>query len=348
MLKHYQLLSVLLTNIFKKQMLMNKKLNELLNEEILNKVPKNLKPIVYLVDKLKISKESAYRRMRGEIPFSFEELAVLSLNLEFSADEIIGNNKGNRIFFDLVSNRYDRPEDNFLSMFQEYCNFTELVCKATEREMMISINRLSLRLLLKYDSLFKFFYYKWIHQTSNVSISYSFSNANIPTEILNVRNKYKSLTKTLSNVSFIISKDIFLSIVREIQYYYGRKLISRQELLMLKQDLTRLLYDMESLMQKGYNEYGCKYNFYLSLLDVESNTTWSSFDSKVASYFWLYPVNSINIYDQKICDVHKKWLESLKKYSVLITQSNEILQTKFIEKQREHIENIANDLIYYE
>jgi hypothetical protein len=327
---------------------MNKKLNKLLNEEILKKIPKNLKPIEYLVDILGISKESAYRRMRGEIPFSFEELTTLSLDLGFSVDEIIGKNKDNRIFFDLASNNDDKPEENFLSMFREYCGFTELICKSAEKEILISINRLSLSLLFKHDSLFRFFYYRWIHQTSNISINYPFSDIIIPKEVLDIRIKYRNLMKTLNNVSVIISKDIFLSIVKEIQYYYGRKLISEQEILTLKQDLTKLLSNTESLMQKGHNEFGCKYNFYLALLDVESNTTWSSFGSNIASYFWLYPVNSIIINDQKISGMHKKWLESLKKYSVLITQSNEILQTKFIDKQREYIENITDDLIYYE
>jgi hypothetical protein len=325
---------------------MNKKLNELLNVEILRKVPQKLKPIEYLVDKLSISKESAYRRMRGEIPFSFEEIAILSLDLGFSVDEVIGNNREDRIFFDLISKR--KSEESFLSIFQEYSNFTELICKAEDKKMIVSINRLSLCMMLRYDSLFKLFYYKWLHQMSDVCINQSFSELVIPQEILDIRDKYKKSILSLDKLNFIIDKELFLSTVREIQYYYGRKLLSEQEVLLLKQDLIHLLANLESLMQKGCNENSCEYNFYLASLDVEANTVWISYDSHIASHFWLYPVNPVILNDQKISEMHKKWLESLKKYSVLITQSNEILQTKFIDRQRKHIENITNDLTYYE
>ncbi|MDR2085921.1 MAG: hypothetical protein LBP72_01980 [Dysgonamonadaceae bacterium] len=327
---------------------MNKKLNDLLNVEILKKVPKNLKPIEYLVDMLSISKESAYRRMRGEIPFSFDEISSLSLDLDFSVDEIIGNKKEDRIFFDAISKPEGRVEESFLAILRDYYKLTESVCKATQKDMILSINRLIPCLLLKYDSLFKLLYYQWIHQTSTIRINHPFSEIVIPTEISELRKKYKKLVQPMRSANIIVDKNIFLSTIREIQYYYGRKLISENELLTLKQDLIKLLFDIEFLMQKGCNESGCEYNFYLSMLNIESNTAWISFDSNIISRFWLYPVNPIIISNPKTSNAHKKWLESLKKYSILITQSNEILQTKFIDKQREYIENITNDLIFYE
>jgi hypothetical protein len=300
------------------------------------------------MDILGISKESAYRRMRGEIPFSFNEITLLSLDLEFSVDEVIGNNKYNRIFFDLISNSSMKPEESFLAMLQEYYKFTESVCKSENGEMIISINRLNPCLLMKSDALFKLFYYKWIHQTSNISVNRPFSETHITPEIQIIRNKFASLRETLTNVSYIIDRDVFSCIVREIQYFSSRKLITEEETIILKNDLKSLLRDMEDLMQKGYNEYGCTYNFYLSLLDVETNTTWASFDKNVTSLFWMYSVNPVIINNKEVSFTHKKWLESLKKYSVLITQSNEILQTKFIEKQQKFIENISDTLSYYE
>jgi hypothetical protein len=327
---------------------MNKKLNELLNAEILKKLPKNLKPVEYLVDKLAISKESAYRRMRGEIPFTLEEINFLSHDLDISVDEVIGISKNNRVFFDTMANPLNKAEESFLYMLQDYYKLAESVYRATEKDIIISINRLTPCLLLRYNSLFKLLYYRWIHQTANVCINHSFSSTDISSEILNVRDKYRQLSHLAKTVNFIVDKDLFLSTVREIQYYCGRKLISEKEVLMLKHDLLRLLSDIEQVMQNGCNKSGCKYNFYLAMLNVETNTASISFDSNIASHFWLYPVSPVIINGQKVCEAHRKWLESLKKSSVLITQSNEMLQTKFIEKQRKYIESITDDLICYE
>ncbi|MDR2408392.1 MAG: hypothetical protein LBE13_09830 [Bacteroidales bacterium] len=327
---------------------MGKKLNELLITKVRESIPKNIKTVEYLIGKLNISKESAYRRMRGDIPFSFDEVTVLALDLNLSVDEIVGNDIENRVFFDLQVNDLVNSEESFLAMFKEYCKCIEKISKSKEKEMLISINRLCLFLLIKYDSLFKLFYYKWIHQTNNISVNPLFSKVIIPDEILAIKNKCKIVMQKLNNITFIVDRNMFLSIVREIQYYYSRKLISDKDMALLKQELINLINDMEDLMQKGCTESGSTYNFYLSMLDIETNTAWANGDDTNGSLFWIYSVNSVTVYNEKINYMHKKWIETLKKYSVLITQSNEILQVKFIDKQREHIENIAQDLSFYE
>jgi len=49
-------------------------LNKIVLTKILDIMPENLKPVTLLMEVLDIGKESAYRRLRGEKPFSMEEL----------------------------------------------------------------------------------------------------------------------------------------------------------------------------------------------------------------------------------------------------------------------------------
>jgi hypothetical protein len=323
------------------------KQREQLATKVLDSIPQNIKPIDYLMEKLNISRESAYRRMRGDISFTFEEVTNLSMDLGFSVDEIIGMSQEKRIFFDLSTSSLSKPEENFLTMFREYSNYVESVTKGKNIEIFSAINKISLFLLAEYNSLFKLFYYKWIHQTYNYSINKPFSEIVIPPEIMDLRKKFQLNVDNISNLNYIIDRDIFLSIVREIQYYRNRNLITDEETLLLKQDLLQLLKRMELLMQKGTNEKGRIWNFYLSLLDIETNSVCSSSDHDMASLYWVYSVNAVVIRNREICTMHKKWLESLKKYSALVTLSNEILQAEFICKQRECIETINDDLSFY-
>jgi hypothetical protein len=327
---------------------MNKELNDLLVTRVNESIPKNVKTVEYLVGKLDVSKESAYRRMRGDIPFTFNEIAILAHDLNFSTDEVLGSNGGERIFFDLQGNNLFNPEESFYAVFKEYYKFTEKIIKSNEKEMIIATNRLNLCFLTRHETLFKLFYYKWIHHSHNVSINSPFSKVEVPAEIIALKEKFRTLIQKMDNTTFIIDRNIFLSFVREVQYYYSRKLISDQDIIHIKKELTILVNQMEHLMQKGCSEYGASYNFYLSLLDIEANTSWASYDNKVGSFFWIYAVNPAVICNEKINTMHKKWLETLKKYSTLITQSNEILQVNFIDKQREYIKNITRDLSFYE
>ncbi|MCL1938686.1 MAG: hypothetical protein FWF52_09865 [Candidatus Azobacteroides sp.] len=320
---------------------MDKKLNELLAAKVAENIPQNIKTIDYLMEALEISRESAYRRMRGEIPFTFNEIATLSLNLGFTVDEIIGSHKKDRIFFDLKADSSSDPDKSFLAMIQDYYDYVDGISKFRDGEILVTLNRISVFLLIKFDTLFKFFYYKWIHQTYNIPIYSSFSEMTIPPEIIAMRQQLKLRSDALSNVSFILDRDLFLPTVREIQYYYNRRLLSNEDVQDMKEELIKLLYYIERTLQRGRNENGYEYYFYVSALNIETNTTYASFGDNYASKFWVYSLHAVVIKNQEICKMHKKWLESMKKSSVLVTQSNEMLQEEFIKRQEGHIKELA-------
>lgn len=59
------------------------KLNAALIAAIQNGTPEYTNPAAILTDKLNIGREAAYRRLRGEVPFTFGEAAVLSAQMNF-------------------------------------------------------------------------------------------------------------------------------------------------------------------------------------------------------------------------------------------------------------------------
>jgi hypothetical protein len=326
---------------------MNTKLNVALVKKILECIPKNIKPIEYLMDLLDISRESVYRRMRGEIAFSFEEIAKLSQELNFMIDPVIGINSEKSICFYLREDTSIDEEQNFLAMLENYYKIVESISQASKGEMIASVNRLPLLLLIEFDNLFRFFYYKWIHQSLQIPVNHSFSEIMVSSDIMKLRDKFIFKSKTFDNKTFICCRNIFLTIVREIQYYHCRNLISKEDVLVLKKELIELLNNMKLVMQRGIDDAGRMYNLYFSLLDIEMNTTYATYDGNYSSQYWIYSVNSIIIKNHNICLMHKKWLESLRKSAILITQSNEKLQLEFINKQYEYIETVTSELTHY-
>ena len=326
---------------------MRGKQNELLSARILESIPENIKPIDFLTELLNIGKESAYRRMRSEIPFTFEEIIKLSLELNFSVDEIIGKNKEERIFLDLQVNSSSSHDESFLATIQEYYKFTELISTAQDKEVLCAFNRLSLASIIGYDTLFKLYYYNWKHQTYNVSINDPFSATVIPADANAIRHKFKLIRPNIFNVHYIIDRDIFENTTRVIQYYYNRKLITDEEIVILKDELSCVLKNIETIMQTGCNEAGASASYYLSLLDIETNSNCATFDGNIACLYWMHPVNSLCIVNQEVCNMQKRWIESIKKYSILVTLSNEILQAEFINKQVKYLNNLTKEIVYF-
>lgn len=78
----------------------NKIVNELITA-MKARVPEKQNLAGYLADTLCMGKEAVYRRLRGEVSFTLEEVALISRRLGISIDQIIGNHLSDRVTFDL-------------------------------------------------------------------------------------------------------------------------------------------------------------------------------------------------------------------------------------------------------
>lgn len=318
---------------------MEKNRNNILAERIFEKIPSNVKPVEYLMGTLGLARESVYRRKRGELSFSFEEVVKLSKKLNFSIDKIAGRTNDDKILFDIQNNALYNPEETFLAMFKEYLNLVKKKVEANSVETIITQNRVIPVFALKFKHLLKFFYYKWMHQGYQVPLNFYYADVVIPSEILVLKDKLVSHINQISNYTFILDPLTYKNTFDEILYYYERKLITRDELLILKDDLYHLLKHTEMLVQRGVNDFGATYQFYISSLNVESNTFYIKYDDVVESFLWLYYVNPIKTNDKYMCATHKRWVDSMRRYSSLITHSNEILQTRFYNEQYKYLED---------
>jgi hypothetical protein len=325
---------------------MNKKLNGILVKKITESIPKSKKTIEYITDVLKIGRESTYRRIRGDIPFTFEEISKLALNLNFSVDEIIGRNMGNyNVFSDSNHEVLSDLDERFFTIHSKYYDMINLVGRSKEMDIVFSINKVNSFLLSGFDVLFKFYYYKWMLQYGGTFQNQNFSEIEIPCQTLSVKQKINSAIKAVKNVTFIVDQNTLVKLMREIQCYYSRKLISEEDFLSIKTEMLQLLDSLEALLQTGVNKEGTHYYFYLSLLDIDSNSIFGTYDENTILQYWIY-ADLANVTNVDIINSHKNWVASLKRYSVLISQSNELSQSIFLDRQRKCIDNITNDLYF--
>jgi hypothetical protein len=136
-------------------------------------------------------------------------------------------------------------------------------------------------------------------------------------------------------------------LVRELQYYASRKLISKEELLEIKKELIDFLNHIEKHIQVGAGPSQSPHHFYLSILDIDMNSIYGVIDGSVVSQCYVCNKIPINLGNDDLSILHKNWIHSLKRSSILISQSNEIIQASFLNKQYENIDKITNDLYLY-
>ena len=303
-------------------------------------IPRNQKTVGYIADLLSVSRESAYRRIRGEKEFTLEETHKISCDLNISIDEMFGSIGNECVYYNLQANTLFDPENSFLEMLRKNNELVKQLIRSPKTEVIAALNRLSFITHMPYKNLFKFLYYRYLYQIHDVPLNFYYSTIVIPEEIEQLRQEYTYYSPSINNITYIMDNNIFPKVIKEILYYYKRNLITRDELIVMQEDLYYLVDVIERMVKYGLNDGGSKRAVYISTFDLDSNFRYIEYDDTVISEFWVYPVNPLTIKDTNVCALQKKWLGGMKKYSTLISESSELQQSEYLNTQRNYIKNM--------
>jgi len=299
---------------------------EELSNKILNRIPPHIKAPEYLAEALSLSKESVYRRLKGLIPFTFEEIILLSGKLDFSLDELLKGDKNEQVIFNLQNNKLIEAHDSFLKIFRHYSRNIEEIDKSKYNHIIITANRIMAIFTCPYINLFRFFYYKWQHQFEHTPLNYKFSEVQIPEELEELRKRALKNTN-IQSLTFITDRNILYNTIKEIKYYMDRHLIEQDEIKLLKKELGVFIKGFYTpSKEEPFRENGL--DIYMSPMNIDENTSYVVCDDKVYVELWTYSDTGIYTSDPELCVLQKDWMDSLKNYSILISNSNQKMQAE--------------------
>jgi len=296
--------------------------------------------IDHLMEITSMSKEAAYRRMRGEVAFSFSEACLICRSLNISLDDIAatGNEK---LAFELRMDPDDLVDYNFQKLYEHEDSFNFFLDTATE--VMTTWNVIPYSLLMPYDHLSKFYIFKWRYQTQKHSRNVEYSNLVLPEDIEKLMKELGNMTFRKAEQTIIYERNIFKSFIRELRHYYLLGLISDKDLSLIKEEFLHLLKKLEDRAMRGTDNMSNHILVYLSDIDFEHNYTYVKGDTFELAYIDnIYLMNTLFSSNPKITKMHKYFIESLRKYSTLISISGEKERREFFDEQREFLEMPIN------
>lgn len=318
---------------------MNNELNKLLVEKVINHIPENYTPVDYLMDILSLSRDSVYRRLSLKKSFTIDEIFKLSSSLRFSLDGII----------EIINNTYLSPanlnkiniDDIINHRLNDWKNLINKHNNAKDSEIIMITSHLSLLFMAKYKSMFKFLYFRILHQLHKIPVNYTYSKIIVPMESISGLYDLTDLIQPMNNIDIIINPNLYLNTIKDIQYFYYRRLISDKDLKDLIKELKAMVNTESHIWLKKKNN-SLRYNIYLSLLSVQNDSVYSRYDGKEELFYDSYFINPIHTTNPQICALHKEWVDSQKRYSILMTGTNEDIGINFILKQYEYIDKISD------
>ncbi|WP_029905093.1 hypothetical protein [Prevotella sp. 10(H)] len=298
---------------------------------------------------LDIGRVSAYRRLNGEIPFTFNEIIQLARTLKFSIDDELFLDPKSKCIIDHGDYYTDKSEVIIIKNLQRFLDYVPADNKVDKRCIIIVANYLWFLYTLHFDYLFKFYYFKITQQNDISSLKKRMGDVMI-SESLNKLRMEVNFTKNMTNTerTFIFDRYIYFNTLSDIQYYYRRGLINDEELELIICDFKKLLYYIEGeVIEKKFN--GEKNHYYISQKNIYTNTASVKRDDKLYCFFYQTPIIPLTCYNDQMCHFHRDYLESFKKQSYFISGSCEDVQIQFFEDQYAYIQGVMGnkDLLKY-
>lgn len=323
---------------------MERTLNDVIISIIRSHIPKNASLAHILTELLDLSKESVYRRLRGKIPFSFTEVVEISRHFGFSVEDIINQQYFN---FEKSIEEDDRNEWRDIDiincrLFSGNVELYKNLHKSKISNSFIVSTRIPVFFTMSFDRITTFYLYKMTYQMMDVPIDYHFSDFEVIEDASSLRQQFIYYYNRIKNLTLLIDKNCFQNVINEINYFYDRNLLPKEEKALLKEELFLVLDYVEQIVRKGYNDCETKVDLFVSSLGVETNYAYYQFDNNTISYCWTYGFNNITVNnDGNTTRIYQKWFDSLKKYSTYITRCNHKQSSEFIKLQRSIIESMS-------
>ena len=319
---------------------MKKQLQKNLIDTIRKHIPKGVNITNYLADTLILGRESVYRRLRGEINFTFEEIAILSSKLGFSIDNLVGMKKSENALFNIHmlqnSDYFEIYRTKMLEYGKIFCNMG-LFHNAKAR---LAINTLPYFLHIEHDNLSRFRIFKWLYQNQKIDSSCKFSDFALSENILAAHRTFHQDTLSIPNATLIMDNNVFWSVAKEIEYFKKRGLISMEDVKCLKDELYSIINSLEQMATNGVCKNGTKIQIFTCAIDIEASYLHFEYGDNQFSQVRIFAISAIDSYNRRLCEIQKNWIESLKRYSTLISESGEMQRFEYLNGQRDILNTI--------
>lgn len=298
-----------------------------------------------LMELLSLGKEAVYRRFRNEVPFTLEETIKISRKFEISLDQMFGStdNSDQAKWASFDVNKFYTPQ-NYMERYCERVKLLFPIFKEIQKNgkgiLRSANNVIPYTFYISFEKLSQFRYYKWTYLTKGVNPNFCFCDMVIPSQILQLEKTLLEEIRSIPRTLLILDKKIFSSLLNDIKFFSERGLISEKEILELKDELYNLLALMENLTATGKYDNGNEVIIFLCEINLDSSYTHIEYEHKEFCANWTYFIDTIILDNPNMSKKQKEWIELLKRYSTLITQTGEIERFAFFNKQRQLIDTL--------
>jgi len=309
-------------------------------EEVRKRLPLHVALADELAEVLSISRDSAYRRIRGETVLSLDEVSSISQHFRIPVDQIISPTT------DIVSfsNRFVTEEGfTFEKWLQSIEKNMDTIRASPKHEMIISAKDVPIFYYFNLPELSAFKMFFWMKSILRYRAfqEEKFSPALVSKSLLSlgrrIYEKFTSLHRTE-----LWSDDTIHASIRQIEFYHDCGLFSDpSQGIHLCDDLMQVLRQVRDLAAVGHNSNsGNNYNLFKIEILIADNTFLFKMESKREVFINHNMLNVLSTAQQSFCLQTENYLLNLLNTATKISGTGEKERSKFFNIMEEKVNSL--------
>jgi hypothetical protein len=305
-------------------------------DQIRSRIPDNISFADKLAELLSISRDSAYRRIRGETILSLDEVKKLCDRFGVSLDALLSPSVNTSLFHHraLSANYTLEQWLNSVGSNLEYVNGFD------QREMIFAARDMPIFHYFRLPQLSAFKLFFWLKTVIKDPgyVNQQFQPTVVPKTILQAAIRLWKLYATVPSTE-IWSDEAINETIKQIEFYSECRFFAKKnQAVELCNQLVELIDLIKKEASEGKKAGGEVYRLFENEILIADNTVFARMDNMRIVYINYNTLNLLTTNQESFCNKTETYLGTLIKNSTLISASAEKERNKFFNKMKQRIE----------
>ena len=312
-------------------------------EQIRNRLSDKISFADTLAEILTISRDSAYRRIRGETVLSLDESKKLCERFGVSLDALLSPSINTSLFHHrALSTRYTLEQ-----WIRSVGSNLEHINSFPDKEMIFAARDMPTLHHFRFPELSAFKMFFWL-KTVIKDPQYTghlFNQDVIPADLVKGAGKLWRLYAAVPSTE-IWSDEAINETLKQIEFYQECNFFSaKNQAALLCDKLIELLILIKQEASEGKKVNGAEFRLYKNEILIANNTILARRDNKRIVFINYNTLSLLTTFQESFCDKTEKYLSNLTKNSVLISTSAEKERNKFFNRMKDRINDFKKRLV---
>ncbi len=305
--------------------------------QVKSNLPANLSFVDELAETLNISRDSAYRRIRGETILSLDEAKTLCNRFGVSVDVLFSNSSEMVTFHRRVVGYEEYNVEKWLNSILK--NLDHL-SGFEKNEMIFSAKDIPVFHYFRLPDVSAFKLFFWMKTLLGYP-TYEharYSKESMPAELIALTTRISKKYSTISSTE-IWNEEILYATLRQIEFYYECGFfLNPSDAILLCDQLSALLKEIEVEAAMGKKSEGGFFNLFNNEILIADNTVLARIGDKRCVYVNQNALNILLTFQEPFCEKTEIYLQNLIKKSTIISVTGHRERTRFFKDLNESIQ----------